>query len=150
MLLKYFESDSFDISDIDQLEEIANSCINDKGNIVLLAQALLPDSIQFYRNTLWNCSESQPLFVNTDRDAANAAFIYPNPVIDHVYLDNLEQSWKRIEINDLTGKLLISIREQNHNLQMIDVRSLQAGYYFMQLTTNAGEKIISKFVKAKQ
>ena len=150
ILLKYFESDTFDISEIDQLEEIANSCINDRGNIVLLAQALLPDSIQFYRNTLWNCSESQPLFVNSDHESTKTTNIYPNPVIDHLYLNNLEEAPKTIEVIDLKGKVLISIRDHNTNPPMIDVKSLQPGYYLLQRTTKSGVKIISRFIKSQQ
>ena len=150
MLLKYFEADTFDISEIDQLEEIANSCINDKGNIVLLAQALLPDSMQFYRNTLWNCSESQALFVNSDQESMKTTNIYPNPVIDHLYLNNLEEAPKTIEVIDLKGKVLISIRGQNTNPPMIDVKSLLPGYYLLQRTTKSGEKIITRFIKSQQ
>ncbi len=149
MILKYYSGENFDSSEVLLLEEIANSCINDRGNIVLVAQALVPDSLKFYRSTLWNCAEQEAQIVNTQKPLKNGMSIYPNPVTDHLFMEADLIAIKTIQIWELSGKRILHKDFDNNSMSTLDVSVLKPGYYILQVESSKGELEYFDFVKGK-
>lgn len=70
--------------------------------------------------------------------------IYPNPVDDYIYLDCLENLFETIIIVDELGRVLY--RNQEGNIQQIDISLFNAGVYLLILRNDAGFKTF-KFTK---
>ena len=92
----------------------------------------------------------EELFVNTiridqyvgieDRDVASSINIYPNPTDGNIIIDNSENIFiERIEISDITGKLLSSMNYGNDN--NIDLSALNPGTYWITFHTANGVEI---------
>lgn len=71
--------------------------------------------------------------------------IHPNPVSDvlHIEAENL----KRIEIIDVSGRVLIQRIPQRSDRQQIDLSRLREGIYFVRLTTTDNQVMVERFVK---
>jgi hypothetical protein len=69
--------------------------------------------------------------------------IYPNPVKDMLQIENGEQRINRIEIVDLSGKVIF---QSNSLRNQINVSDLSQGIYFVKLETEKGT-VTKKFVK---
>jgi bifunctional DNase/RNase len=67
--------------------------------------------------------------------------VYPNPVVDKVYVVGDVTS---CEIYDLVGKRVKSI---STNMEEIRVSDLQSGIYMMQFLTKNGNVVTKKIVK---
>ena len=75
----------------------------------------------------------------------NKIRIFPNPVIDHIIIDQSNISINKIEIIDMEGKL---IKQENYNssTKFIDISDLPIGQYIIKIIAN--ESIITeKFIK---
>ncbi len=77
-----------------------------------------------------------------------AFYIYPNPAKDNVYIVLNAQNNKQAEIRitDQNGRQVYRKQEQTGNQYKINVSTLQAGIYRLQVITNEGVKSI-KFIK---
>ena len=71
--------------------------------------------------------------------------IYPNPVIDLLYLDNLKQV-KRINIYSLTGKMILSKNTPDNN-EVLNIRHLNQGIYILVLDLEDGSRLTRKVIK---
>jgi len=77
----------------------------------------------------------------------NRLRIFPNPVVDHITIDQSNISISKIEIIDMKGKL---IKNENYNYSplYIDISDLPVGQYIIKIVTN--ENIITeKFIKVE-
>ena len=70
--------------------------------------------------------------------------IYPNPVRDELRIENGEWRIEKVEILDLTGKIILN--SQFSILNSINVSSLPQGVYFLKIQTDKGN-VTKKFVK---
>ena len=77
--------------------------------------------------------------------AASDIFIYPNPTSDFVRVE-MDKNYVSItiEIYDILGKKLITVKEDVEN---INIRNLRNGIYFLKLITDKGEASIKFIVK---
>jgi len=69
--------------------------------------------------------------------------IYPNPVKDELRIDNGELRINKVEICDLTGKM---VNSQWLNGKSINVANLPQGIYFVKIETDKGN-VTRKFIK---
>ncbi len=69
--------------------------------------------------------------------------IYPNPVVDRIYISGLTGN-ASLKIIGLNGNVLINNQQAEPK---IDVSSLQSGMYFLQISLSGGEVITKKFIK---
>ena len=80
-----------------------------------------------------------------------AAKIYPNPVSNTLYIDNIEsKSAAKLNIYDITGKIIISRSLSDHiynQISKVDVSDLTPGLYFY--TIEGQKKYCGKFSVAK-
>lgn len=72
----------------------------------------------------------------------NDVNIYPNPTTDLLYVDARHHNFTSITIMDLTGKAVL-----NTTSTSIDVSTLDAGIYYIQLSDKDGLMHTQKFVK---
>ncbi len=70
--------------------------------------------------------------------------IYPNPVTDQLYVRTNGESVK-ITVTDLSGRVLSS-QLSTTELNSVDVTRLNAGVYFIEVSSNSNVRI-EKFIK---
>ncbi len=77
----------------------------------------------------------------------NKIRIFPNPVVNHIIIDQNNISINKIEIIDMEGKL-IKQEKYNYSPRYIDISDLPVGQYIIKIVTN--ESIITeKFIKVE-
>ena len=72
--------------------------------------------------------------------------IYPNPVQDILYIDNGKQIINKVDIFDISGKLIKCI-PVNDIKTMLPVDNLSKGIYFIYCELENKQTIIKKLVK---
>ncbi len=77
----------------------------------------------------------------------NNFVVYPNPFVDNVYIESLENDViQRIEITDPKGKTIYADETVKRNLDILDLSSLKKGIYFLKIhTTN--KSFFNKIIK---
>jgi hypothetical protein len=79
---------------------------------------------------------------------ATTVTVYPNPTADFVNVNmNAETEAGQISIVDAFGKTVQTEMTQMNNNVQFDVRNLQNGIYFVQISNNDGSTTSSKFIK---
>lgn len=82
--------------------------------------------------------------LTTDDINEASVALYPNPVVDALYVRNLSETAK-VDMYNLSGNLVKSVNlEPNEN---IDVQTLPSGIYVVKITTHSGKTITSKIKK---
>lgn len=69
--------------------------------------------------------------------------IYPNPFIDFIIIESLEQKDLVIHINDLSGRNCLN-NTMNAEIQRIDVSRLAKGVYIVNLTDKSGKILLTQ------
>ncbi len=65
--------------------------------------------------------------------------IYPNPVTDLVYISIRNKSeLKKIDVLDVNGRIVISLKDVKTDIREIDMSDLSAGSYFINIQTDEG------------
>ena len=77
-----------------------------------------------------------------DNEIHETMSIYPNPVKDALYF-NVKEKIIKIEVYDVTGRILSSISITDNNVNLMD---LKAGNYFLKIQTETGIKT-AKIIK---
>lgn len=73
--------------------------------------------------------------------------IHPNPATDIININNLsELVINEVNLVDLQGRILQSIKNDNLNQAQINVSTLSSGMYFLDIQTDAGA-VVKKFSK---
>ena len=72
--------------------------------------------------------------------------LYPNPAVDFIYLQFGENRVVRIQIFDLTGKLVSNI-QLNDSSYRLDVSSYRSGSYILKAVDERGSSVTAKFIK---
>lgn len=84
------------------------------------------------------------VFLSSDEFVKEGLKYYPNPVYDLLSIDYIE-SIKNVEVFDLLGKRVKTLRTNNKNIQ-IDLSDLASGTYLVQLKTDSKIQFI-KIIK---
>jgi hypothetical protein len=75
-------------------------------------------------------------------------YIYPNPTSNELYISKTKYlTLKKINIIDVTGRLLRNEYPQNSDIQKIEVNYLAKGLYFIEFDMADGKRITAKFLK---
>lgn len=150
MKLKKLIGSEYTVAEVSELYQIATQCINDHGNIVLLAQSLLPDSLQFYRNTLMFCNNQaiQGSVSNRVKKADHSISIYPQPITDFIILDGDLHDLLSVSIYSLQGGLIRTFSKDEVMYKRLNLNSItHSGLYTIVLEYNDGSLIHRKFIK---
>lgn len=113
----------------------------------------VPSGKNFYRLKVQNISNavaySPVRMLNFDGSTAAGVFIQPNPVADKLYLSSSDGSViSNVVIRDLSGRKINEYKSLNSG-SFIDMSSLNAGLYIMNVTDNNGKEEIFKVTKSK-
>ena len=74
--------------------------------------------------------------------------VYPNPTTGELTINNEQLIINNIEIFDIYGRKLSHISyPKSHISYLINISHLQAGIYFVKISTEAGETITRKIIK---
>jgi len=95
-------------------------------------------------NTSYIAKHQLPAAINNVINAKNLT-IYPNPVTDHFIIENVKQG-SVLNIYNLLGQKVYSCTVQQQS-QMINIASLTAGTYVVQVAENNGSRITGRIVK---
>lgn len=84
----------------------------------------------------------------TPMQKPNKFFVYPNPVVDVLYLSTSDQAQpiSLIEIFSLEGRLLLEQKQIDNETPQINLENLPIGLYFCKITSGITNQII-KFLK---
>ena len=83
-------------------------------------------------------------FSNSEFENLEGISLYPNPSKDILFVEGNISELNTIEIYSITGKQVMTL---NHNLESINISTLQAGMYFVKLSSENTSKTI-KIIKA--
>jgi len=70
--------------------------------------------------------------------------IYPNPVANHLMIENISSDISSVEIYDMLGSKVMSRNTDAGDNLDVDVASLGKGIYFAKLNTRAGKTVLTK------
>ncbi|HBS85948.1 MAG: hypothetical protein A2W91_08665 [Bacteroidetes bacterium GWF2_38_335] len=73
----------------------------------------------------------------------NALTIYPNPASNYISIDYDQSPIETVKIFSTDGIKLIEEKQKN----TINIRRLNKGLYFVQITTDKGQLLVGKFIK---
>ena len=82
------------------------------------------------------------VLLDTDEPAASSFNVYPNPMIDRLFIKCEEES--NVTIFSVTGEKLY---DEKFVSEAIDVSHLQPGLYLIQITNEQGRKVTKKMIK---
>ena len=96
--------------------------------------------------------ESSPGFINyfsneilsTPENDMSKLNIYPNPVVDKLFIATANMDLNSIAVIDVNGRNVIS--QKSGDLNEIDVSNLNSGMYFIRIESASGN-IVKKFIK---
>lgn len=160
-----YENKKLEVSVSKSLNDFSNSLILndfDFGNYIKLDQdqysfigisAATGTAMQFHEVTDWQlCGETkdnitgiEEEFVNYDNDDKGYKEIYPNPVLDNLNINNIN-NYSYIKIYNLIGNEIKNQNISNQSNIRIDISEFESGIYFYQLI-NEKTTIFGKFVK---
>ena len=101
-------------------------------------------------DTIWTYSVVfRSEFINkVDENSAKQVKSYPNPTREFLNLEFSDSETGNIQIFDLTGRNVKTLKVESTNQLQIDVHDLTVGMYFLQFKTAAGKTYVSKFIKS--
>lgn len=111
--------------------KVKSLVIDNAKNISLLAEQLV--------NVEW-LATSINVLTNTEIS------IYPNPVQERITINGLPNCIVKINITDVSGKIIYTTTSQAISQQTLDLTSLSSGTYFLETTSQNKTKTI-KFIK---
>lgn len=89
-------------------------------------------------------SENCEVTLSTKENDASLFSIYPNPVSEILYFQNLPAGYHSIKIYSLQGQL---IKFTSFSSEEISVANLTTGLYFIEVSTVEGSKKVMRFIK---
>ena len=95
-----------------------------------------------YTNGTLNCT---PIITNiAQKNNENDLMLYPNPVIDKVYLKGLtNENIRCIKLFTITGEL---VKEYHSKDKVLELNNLETGIYFLTIVTN-NNRLVRKLIK---
>ena len=85
--------------------------------------------------------------LGTDDFAKNGFSMYPNPTASEFFIRNSNaMELKRVQLFDLSGKMLLERPLQNVETNNINIGPLQDGMYLVSIENTSGEKFSSKLI----
>lgn len=95
--------------------------------------------------------------LNNDDSASEKIFdqfspeleVYPNPANDfvNIKLNNIEPVNTELLVRTISGKTVLTKRNMNSEISVIDISTLQKGIYFIELLKNGKQVDIKKLIK---
>ena len=88
-----------------------------------------------------------PATASTNTFASDKFTVSPNPVTDVLRINNTSNiNFTAVQVTDINGRVVKSLNVNNITSSQINVSDLNAGIYFLNITSDAG-KAVKKFIK---
>lgn len=84
--------------------------------------------------------------INENISIFNNIKVYPNPAIDILKIDNLNNRIISLSITDVVGKTVYSMTNPSVSMEL-DINNYAKGFYFLTLVANNNQSKIYKFIK---
>jgi hypothetical protein len=68
--------------------------------------------------------------------------IYPNPSASFITINSKNQLIENVNINDISGKQIIDLKNLNTETKNIDISNLSKGIYFISINNQVIKKLI--------
>lgn len=135
--------------EMDTLDSLARSCVNEVGKAALWAQTFLPDSVNFYREPLIFCEETEELTTGKSNDKSGMVFqLFPVPCHDLIKIQfNRNDDWNKLIILNTDGKAIQDQAISKSVVSEIDIHILVPGIYWIKITNKYGKHFMRKFIK---
>ena len=91
-------------------------------------------------------NEDSNCFLSIEKLTTSSFIIYPNPTQDQFTITGLSGN-ETIQLVDMTGRVLQTVKSQNNTSESIEVSQLANGVYNLVISTENGQKIIQKLIK---
>jgi hypothetical protein len=123
-------------------------CVNEVGKAALWAQTFLPDSVNFYREPLMFCEETEELTTGTNNDKYGEEFqLYPVPCHDLIKIQfNKNNDWNKLIVLNTDGKTILDQEISKSCVSEIDVQKFISGIYWIKITNKYGKHFMRKFM----
>jgi hypothetical protein len=128
-------------------------CLDNDSNGNLFVAGVAHDTTWFDETWIYRETYYYPYIVKLETDISTGIFagnstresisVYPNPVIDNVFIQIDAKEVHSIEIIDLNGRSVYQINSTNN----ADMSSLQPGIYFIRILRSDGSSQVEKLVK---
>lgn len=106
-------------------------------NIVIDTEALTPLTITNY--TLIDSSYCSTLEATAINTAPVKTMLYPNPAANEVTIATGDASWQHIQLMDLSGKTIISVRNDEKSASVtLSLHDVPAGFYLVLVAKDDG------------
>jgi hypothetical protein len=125
------------------LRAVAYSCPADGGKSVRVARAMLPapESFSFMREGEDPLCEASPRSGHVEAPAALEKFtIWPMPANDVLFAEFERPFEGSVELLDVSGKILRSVKAAPSNKVMVPTSGLPSGAYLLRVTSLSGAK----------
>ena len=135
--------------EMDTLDSLARSCVNEVGKAALWAQTFLPDSVNFYREPLIFCEETEELTTGTNNDKSGDELqLYPVPCQDLIQVHSQKiDGVNKVSIVNVDGFVVHEHFVNHSNVFEMDVHHILPGVYWIKFIYNNGKTIIRRIVK---
>lgn len=127
---------------LDNISYTASDGIVIISNIQAGSHAITKDNVA----NLYYIKTDMALSIN-DNIIGNQVHIYPNPVVDNLFLQNLNSDVISISVYNMLGKLLQKFSIKSNQTEIIELSNLSPGSYVVSIETTSGfisRKIIKK------
>lgn len=135
--------------EMDTLDSLARSCVNEVGKAALWAHTFLPDSVNFYRAPLMFCEETEELTTGTNNDKSGEELqLYPVPCQDLIQVHSQKiDGVNKVAIVNVDGFVVYEHFVNHSNVFEMDVHHILPGVYWIKFIYNNGKTIIRRIVK---
>jgi hypothetical protein len=118
----------------------------DEGNGAITVRATAWDNPEVYDEVTINISnQGSGGTISTGQELAEALILYPNPADNLLTLQGLPEGCERIEILDMSGRILQSLAVEQ-STEIIQTGHLDQGMYYLRIH-GKGDVLVRSFVK---
>lgn len=102
----------------------------------------------FYNSTKTNCLLNINIGIKENNNLNHLIQVYPNPANNFITLkSDIALQHSKIELTDVTGRLIQTIKSTDLNQTTINIINLNDGIYFLNITFDNTNKVVKKFIK---
>jgi len=88
-----------------------------------------------------NCGKKDILGIDNFDPTQLGISVYPNPVLDHIFIESQNEQIEHILLLDLAGKVVVRNNIQTNSYRL-DLGFIKPGIYILRVTSDYGEKSV--------
>ncbi|HHH52549.1 MAG TPA: T9SS type A sorting domain-containing protein, partial [Bacteroidetes bacterium] len=145
--IDYIQTGEVDTSAQCVLKEYSQLCSDLYGDAIHLARALTNTFDSTYYDEYDGCID-EPVNPRAKKVTTLKALVQPNPTKGEIWINLDKAITGKLEMYDISGKLLKSIKLENENQYSLNIEA-DEGIYMIKIISNTGESYIEKIIVLK-